>query len=66
MTWRQATFTVWALLAAGVVACEVAAVVSAGRFPGADVLARRITSPGPVRVLVLLGWMWLGWHAFAR
>jgi len=66
MSWRDATLAVWAVLAAALVACQVAAVVSAGRLPGADALARRITAPAWARAAVLLGWMWLGWHAFAR
>jgi len=39
---------------------------SGGRIPGYGALAR-VTTAGPVRrTVVVLAWMWLGWHAFAR
>ena len=66
MTWRTATFVVWAVLAAGVAAIQVAAIASTGRWPTLAGLARAATSHPVARGAVLLGWMWLGWHAFAR
>ena len=66
MSWRTATFVVWAVLAAGVVATQLTAVASRGRWPTLADLARAATSHPVGRGIVLLGWMWLGWHAFAR
>jgi hypothetical protein len=66
MTWREASFTIWGVLAAMLVGCQVMALVSRGRLPTMGALFRVITT-GPLRrSVVLLGWMWLGWHAFAR
>jgi hypothetical protein len=63
---RHGTLVVWAVLGALVVGCQIVAVVTSGRFPGVGPLVRRVTvNPGGRGVLVL-GWMWLGWHAFAR
>jgi hypothetical protein len=66
VSWRHATLAVWAALAAALVACEVLARVSGGRFSLAAELARRATAPVLGRTVVILAWMWLGWHAFAR
>jgi hypothetical protein len=67
MTWRSATYAVWALL--GFAALVLAALSVVWR--------RGVTGPfGPVRaffawhraarVVAVLAWMWLGWHFFAR
>ena len=66
MNWRAATFVVWAVLAAAVVATEVVAVASKGRWPTFAGLVRAVASHPVARGALLLGWMWLGWHAFAR
>ncbi len=66
MTWRVATLAVWGLLLAILLGCQVAAATSKGRLPGADALFRVLTGGVVVRALVILAWMWLGWHAFAR
>lgn len=66
MTWREGSFVVWGVLAAVLVGCQVAAAVSKGRLPGIDAVFR-VATAGPVRrTALVLGWMWLGWHAFAR
>jgi hypothetical protein len=66
MIGRQASFVVWAILGATVVAVQVAAIASRGRFVGVGESVRRLTAHGLGRGLVVLAWMWLGWHAFAR
>jgi hypothetical protein len=63
---RQWTFVVWGLLASGVVACAVVAAWSKGRFPTLGRVVSRITATRTGQVLLVVGWMWLGWHAFAR
>jgi len=65
MTWRVASYAVWAALAlagAGVqfVGATRARIDTAGRF------LRRLTLRPMGRVLLALGWMWCGWHFFAR
>lgn len=66
MTTRHAVLVVWALLGAAVAAGQVVAALSGGRFPGLGPLVARITARPVGRVVMVLGWMWLGWHAFAR
>ena len=71
MTWANVTYALWALAALGGSLLWLAAArrwilgrVRVGR-PSAllrDVLANRTW----LRVLVVLGWLWVGVHAFAR
>lgn len=56
----------WAALAA----CAVAA-VAISHLPGArleriSTLVRRVEANRAAYVCVILGWMWVGWHFFAR
>lgn len=38
-----------------------------GRSPARPALVLERLATGPIlRVLLVLGWMWIGWHAFAR
>jgi hypothetical protein len=66
MSARSATLLGWAILAAAFVLLEVRARVRRERLATAgdalDVLLRNAAA----RVIVLLGWLWLGWHVFAR
>ena len=63
---RHTALVVWAVLGASVVGCEIVAALSGGRFPGLGTLVRRVTVSPVGRGVLVLGWMWLGWHAFAR
>lgn len=63
---RTALLAAWAAIGLLLVGCEVLSVVTRRRYAGALELLARLTA-GPVRfVVVFLGWMWLGWHFFAR
>ncbi len=66
MTTREWTFVVWGLLGSGVAACMIAAALSDGRLPTLGTVVGRLAASCPVRSLLVLGWIWLGWHAFAR
>jgi Family of unknown function (DUF6186) len=66
MTTRQATFLVWATLGALVLVVLLASTLSDDRFPTLGSVVRRATSSRVGQVVLLVGWMWLGWHAFAR
>jgi hypothetical protein len=63
---RQTTLMVWALLAVMVIFSQAAAIVSGGRFPGFGSVVGRIIERPAARVVLVLAWMWFGWHAFAR
>ena len=66
MIGRHTTLLVWALLGVAVVVCQLAAVISRDRLPGMGSLVRMVTTRRAGRWLLVLAWMWLGWHAFAR
>jgi hypothetical protein len=66
MIGRHGSLVVWAVLGAMVVAGQLVAVLWRGRFPGLLTLVTRATVGRTARVLFVLAWMWLGWHAFAR
>ena len=66
MSTRDATLAVWAALGALAVAAELAALAWRGRVPGIGAVLDRIGSNRVGRAALVLGWMWLGWHAFAR
>src|SRR5579872_4470566 len=66
VSWRESTFLVWSGLAVVLVACSMSAAKSKGLLPSVGALFRTLTGRPLGRALVLLGWMWLGWHAFAR
>lgn len=63
---RHATLLVWGSLGIVVAGCQLAAVVSHGRVPGLGSLVGRLTGHWVGRALVVLVWMWFGWHTFAR
>jgi hypothetical protein len=69
MTSRALSLLIWVLFGLGAVGLWVLSVLSVARrrwlsTPGAALTAL-VSSPWR-RPLVLLGWMWLGWHLFAR
>lgn len=63
---RQWTFFGWGMVGLAVVIALAVTLLSKGRVPGPGALVRRITANPSGRILLLLGWMWLGWHLFAR
>ena len=67
---RHAVLAVWAVLGAGAVSCEVAArlhvTVGGRRLAALSEVLDRLTARTPSLVVVFVGWMWLGWHLFAR
>jgi len=66
MSARSATLLGWMILAAAFVVLEVRARVRRERFASVgDALALLLRS-GVARAILLLGWLWLGWHVFAR
>jgi hypothetical protein len=64
MTSAALSYAVWAVLAFGLVAVGLASRRGACATPAA-VLARLATGP-VLRIVLVLGIMWVGWHLFAR
>lgn len=46
--------------------CEVLALVSRGRYSGLQGVMDHLGKTSPRLVAVFVGWMWVGWHFFAR
>jgi hypothetical protein len=63
---KVATQVGWGVIAAALGAVVVVAWLSRGRFPGGVALLRAGMRNRLARVLVLAGWVWLGWHFFVR
>jgi Family of unknown function (DUF6186) len=63
---RHVTLVVWAALGAAVVVTQLVAAVSGGRVLGVGSLVERAGSRRVARLGLVIAWMWLGWHAFAR
>ena len=57
---------VWVAIAVAVVAGVLVARLSRPRLPGMGAVMTAATRGTLRRAVVVLGWMWLGWHAFAR
>jgi hypothetical protein len=66
VTTRQLSLLVWSALGVALVACEVAAVLTRGAIPRFGTVVRRVVANPVGRVLLLLVWMWQGWHQFVR
>jgi hypothetical protein len=66
MIGRGASLLVWAVLGATFVVGQIVAVTSGGGRAGPGAFVRHLTARRGGRVLVILAWMFLGWHAFAR
>lgn len=56
----------WGVLGAALVACALLPLVTSGRFATLFDLNRRLTRSRLTLVAVFLGWLWVGWHFFAR
>lgn len=63
---RDLVLAVWAALAAGVLTCLLASLSGHGRVIGFGALVDRASARTGWRVALVVGWMWLGWHFFAR
>jgi len=66
MSARSVTLLGWALLAAAVVVLEARAVVRHDRFASLGDAVDAVLRTWVGRGVVLLGWLWLGWHVFVR
>lgn len=56
----------WIVIVAAIAVASTTAYVSHGRFPTFAALLREVSTHVVVRVLLLAGWAWLGWHFFVR
>jgi hypothetical protein len=66
MTGHTAAMIVWAVLFAALVGWQLVALRRPDRWIGLGRLVGIAMSNVVGRVVLLLTWMWLGWHLFAR
>jgi hypothetical protein len=66
MSSRELTELVWEFLGATVAALLIGSALSNGRLPTLAAFTGRLVARRSGRALLVIGWMWLGWHAFAR
>ena len=65
MSDRLATIVVWVALVLVALGLEAVAVATR-RLAGVGATLSRLARPPAGRLVLALGWMWLGWHVFAR
>lgn len=63
---RSVTIAGWVVIVAAIAIASTTAVVTHGRFPTLAALVRVVSKHVIVRVVLLAGWAWLGWHFFVR
>jgi hypothetical protein len=63
---RTLTIAAWIALGVVFLALQILAAATRRLFPGVGTALDRIVALPAGRVVVALGWMWLGWHVFAR
>lgn len=63
---RALTLTIWAVIAAAAVLLEVLGRRGLGGLAPAHQALQRLRSSMAGRIALLVAWMWLGWHVFAR
>ncbi|MDA8264711.1 MAG: DUF6186 family protein [Actinomycetota bacterium] len=63
---RTVTVAIWAVLAAAALLLEAFGRRRITGLVSAEELIRYFMKARVGRVIFVLGWMWLGWHLFAR
>jgi Family of unknown function (DUF6186) len=66
MSTRAITIAGFAAIIAALVVLEILGRRETNRIPALGEWLGYIMRPRAGRVLILLGWLWLGWHYFAR
>ena len=66
MTARSVTLAGWVILTAAVVALEARARLTSPRRATLEDALTAVRSVSVGRIVLLAGWVWLGWHVFAR
>ena len=56
----------WLAAAAALAACEAAGRLSDRSWPTLAQLVRGLRARAAGRIILGVGWLWLGWHTFAR
>lgn len=65
MSWREASYLAWGLVVVAFIGLQVLSRWTT-RVDALGQVVRRLTSHAALRAALVVAWMWLGWHAFAR
>ena len=60
------SYALWALLGAAAVALALRARAPGTVTASPSAVLRRLAHGPVLRVVLVLAWMWIGWHLFAR
>jgi hypothetical protein len=63
---RTVVLSAWVFAALLLVGCEVLSAATDRRYAGMLSVLERLAASRLRFVLLFVGWMWLGWHFFAR
>ena len=63
---RDVVLGFWAVGAFALLGCELRTVLGSRRVAGFGAVLDRLTGSRLRTVSFFVGWMWLGWHCFAR
>ena len=66
MSMRAITISGFAVIIAAMVILEILGRRPSSRIPALGEWLGFVMRPRAGRALILLGWLWLGWHYFAR
>jgi len=66
MSTRVITIAGFVVIIASMVILEILARRPSSRIPALGAWLGYVMRPRAGRALILLGWLWLGWHYFAR
>jgi Family of unknown function (DUF6186) len=66
MSTRAITIVGFAVIIAAMVILEILSRRRSSRIPALGEWLGYVMRPRAGRALILLGWLWLGWHYFAR
>ena len=66
MSTRDLSLVVWAVIGAGILACVAVSLLRPRYLPTFGRTTDALVSSPWMRGVLTLGWMWLGWHLFAR
>ena len=70
MTWADGVYVAWSASVVGALALwwltATGRFLAGRRVARAGALVRGLTRRPPLRLVLIVGWMWVGWHLFAR
>ncbi len=66
MSTRDVTLVIWAVIGAAIIVCVGLSLLRPRYLPTFVTTTDALVSSPWRRAVLTVGWMWLGWHLFAR